>query len=219
MDTGDKAHENAVNVLEDIAKEAGSTGFIGTAGLAMLLGARMEYSTLLPILWKEYGLDTGENNLIPRRDYDTQKGEDRVAMWYFLLMRWTHSDGGMFSKLRQRVKNLPLYCQRDAGGEWVPADKGRGEYVNLKEFETYIQNEISKRGMRVIFVLPTQITGLMEFKGRAQIIEQFGKRFQIGSWSGVLRFLERKNFSLRHNRQGEKPIPVISETELIELSK
>jgi len=164
MDTGDKAHENVANVLEDISKEARLTGFISITGLAMILGNCAEYSDLLPVLWKEYGLDNKENNLIPRKDYDTQEGTDRAAMWYFLLLRWTHSDGGMFRKLgqsagrsRRKIINLPLYRQQEAGGEWMPVDGGKGEDLNLKEFESYLQNEIYYGQIDMAFFLPERL--------------------------------------------------------------
>lgn len=140
--------ENIKDKLHEVIKEARANGVTSINGLAMVLGLDEGYKDLLPVLWKEYSLDSKKNNLIPRKEYDVQKPHDRAAMWFFLLQRWTRSDGGMFKKLNQRLAHyLTLH----------PNDMGEPVDINLKEFETYIRRELEARYINARFTLPDQL--------------------------------------------------------------
>jgi len=197
------------DALYELIKEARSNGVVGINGLAMILGFHKGYTYLLPVLWKEYGLDSKENNLIPRKDYDIMEPDARAAMWYYLLLRWTRTDGGMFRKLDKRLANyLPLH----------PNDRGEVVNIKLKEFETYVQGELNARHIEATFSLPDELfyNRQKEFIGNKEIYDEIRKRLKTTpSAEGIRSFLRRKGYKFRRTVTGK---PVITEQELDELA-
>lgn len=142
---------------EEIFKDALSTGYICMGHLYLVLGEHQEYASLLDILWEETGLSKKENNLIPLRAFESRELDSRVTMWMYLLMRWCHMNRRMFGNLHKHVPNLPMY--REEEGEWVKNKGGKTteDYINLIEFEKYVQDFIKNKSLNEIFSLPDEL--------------------------------------------------------------
>lgn len=65
----------------------------------------------------------------------------------------------------------------------------------------------------------SQVVDSKEFRGQRQIEKAFiAKGLGPGKWKGIYSYLKIRDFPLRHLERGKKPLPVISERELDDLS-